>query len=188
MTDKLRTKEPHHRRITIPKRVGEDAEVNYGKAAAPDFGPLARDRIPVRAMKESDLRALVEIDRRITGRDRSDYFERKLEEALYESDVRVSLVAEPDGEPVGFIMARVDFGEFGRVEPTAVLDTIGVSPDYRNRGIGRALVSQLFMNLMTLRVEFIRTEIGWHDHQLLAFLDRCGFHLSQRLCIEHAIE
>ena len=185
MTDTSQSK-PQHARITIPERVGADTEVDYGKAPPPDFGPLARDRIPVRAMRESDLRKLVEIDARITGRNRADYFDRKLEEALYESDVRVSLVAERDGEPVGFIMARVDFGEFGRVEPTAVLDTIGVDPDFRNQGIGRALLSQLFMNLMTLRVEGVRTEIGWADQPLVTFLERCGFRPSQRLCLELA--
>ncbi len=185
MTDTSRSK-PHHERITIPERVGAEAEVNYGKSPGPDFGPLARDRIPVRAMKESDLRKLVDIDRRITGRDRRDYFDRKLEEALYESDVRVSLVAELNGEPVGFVMARVDFGEFGRIEPTAVLDTIGVDPDYRDQGVGRALLSQLFVNLMTLRVEGVRTEIGWADQSLVGFLERCGFRPSQRLCLELA--
>ncbi len=185
MTGTVRSK-PHQSRVTIPERVGAEAEVNYGKAPGSDFGPLARDRIPVRSMKESDLRKLIEIDRRITGRDRRDYFDRKLEEALYESDVRVSLVAERDGEPVGFVMARVDFGEFGRIEPTAVLDTIGVDPNYRNQGIGRALLSQLFINLMTLRVEGVRTEIGWADASLVTFLERCGFRPSQRLCLELA--
>ena len=125
--------------ITIPQHVGEAAEINYSGEAAPDYGPLARDRIPVRSMAEGDLRALVAIDRRITGRDRAAYFQRKLADALTESDVRVSLVAELDGGPVGFIMARVDLGEFGRVETTAVIDTIGVDPDYRNKGVGRAL-------------------------------------------------
>ncbi len=175
-------------RMTIPERVGEAMEVNYGGPAAPDFGPLARDRIPVRTMLAPDLRALIAIDRRITGRDRSSYFERKLEEALHESDVRVSLVAERDGGPIGFIMARVDFGEFGRVEPTAVMDTIGVDPDYRDLGVGRALLSQLLINLMTLRVEHIRTEVDWREPDLLAFLDHCGFLPSQQLCFEHAVE
>jgi predicted N-acetyltransferase YhbS len=174
--------------ITIPERIGAAAEIDYGKPAPPDFGPLARDRILVRAMQDSDLNAMIAIDRRITGRDRSTYFKRKLEEALFESDVRVSLVAERDGGPVGFIMARVDFGEFGRVEPTAVMDTIGVDLEYRDQGIGRALLSQLLINLATLRVERIRTEIDWRDRDLLAFLDRCGFRPSPQLCFENAID
>ncbi len=178
---------PAYTRIKLPERVGEAAEINYGKPAAPDFGPLARDRIPVRTMLESDLRAIVAIDRRITGRDRSAYFESKVAEALHQSDVRVSLIAERDGGPVGFIMARVDFGEFGRVEPTAVLDTIGVDPDHRDSGVGRALLSQLLINLMTLRVEQIRTELGWRERDLLGFLDHCGFHPSQELCFEYDI-
>jgi GNAT superfamily N-acetyltransferase len=176
----------HKAQLTIPERVGDAPEVNYGHEGAPDFGPLARDRFPIRAMKANDRRALIEIDRLITGRDRSDYFDRKLEEALYESDVRVSLVADLDDEVVGFAMARVDFGEFGRIGPVAVLDTIGVHPDFRSQGIGRALLSQLFMNLMSLRVETIRTEIDWYDHGLLAFVDRCGFRPSQQLCLEYA--
>jgi ribosomal protein S18 acetylase RimI-like enzyme len=173
--------------IVIPKRVGESTEINYGEPAAPDFGPLARDRIPVRAMTEHDLRALTAIDRRITGRDRSDYFRTRLDEAVHESDIRVSLVAECDGVPAGFIMARVDFGEFGRMAPTAVMDTIGVDPDYRDRGVGRALLSQLLVNLTTLRVERIRTEINWRDRELQGFLDRCGFHPSQELGFDRAV-
>lgn|SRR5262245_31012381 len=177
-----------HAGFTLPEHPGEAAEINYGGPSAPDFGPLARDRVPVRTMLEGDLHALIAIDRRITGRDRCAYFERKLAEALHDSDVRVSLVAERDGGVVGFIMARVDLGEFGRVEPTAVMDTIGVDPDYRDFGIGRALLSQLLINLMTLRVENIRTEIDWRERDLLAFLDHCGFRPSQQLCFEHALE
>lgn len=173
--------------IEIPQRVGDAAEIDYGKPAVPDFGPLARDRIPVRAMKQGDLAALIAIDRRITGRDRSDYFERKLEEALHESDVRVSLVAEQGGAVVGFIMALVDFGEFGRFEPTAVMDTIGVDPDWHDRGVGRALLSQLLVNLGTLRVERICTEIAWRDRDLLGFLDHCGFLPAQQLCFERPV-
>ena len=173
--------------ITIPERVGDAQEINYASGAGSDFGALARDRIPVRAMKADDLRALVGIDRRIVGRDRSAYFERKLAEALQESDVRVSLVAELDGGPIGFIMARVDLGEFGRVETTAVIDTIGVDPDYQNRGVGRALVSQLLTNLGTLRVEKVRTEVDWQDHDLLAYLDRNGFLPAQQLCFDQLL-
>lgn len=172
--------------VIIPQHVGEAAEISYGAYGAPPPGPLARDRIPVRSMAADDLRALVAIDGRITGRERVKYFERKLADALTGSDVCVSLVAELDGVTVGFVMARVDFGEFGRVETTAVMDTIGVDPDYRNRGVGRALISQLLVNLGTLRVEKVRTEVDWKDRELLAYLDRSGFLPSQQLCFDQS--
>jgi ribosomal protein S18 acetylase RimI-like enzyme len=173
--------------VIIPQHVGEASEISYGALPAPDFGPLARDRIPVRSMAAGDLAALVEIDCRITGHERVKYFERKLADALTDSDVRVSLVAELDRVPVGFIMARVDLGEFGRVDTTAVLDTIGVHPDYQNRGVGHALVSQLLMNLATLRVETVRTEVDWKDRELLAYLDGCGFRPSLQLCFDQSL-
>ena len=170
--------------LSLPRRIGEAHEIDYGKPFAADFAPLARDRIPVRSMAESDLRPIVAIDRRITGRARTAYLRQKLMEALHQSDVRVSLVAELDGCPVGFVMARVDLGEFGRAEPAAVMDTIGVDPDYQRQGVGRALFSQLFLNLAALRVERIRTELDWRDRELLAFLDVCGFRPSQQLCFD----
>jgi ribosomal protein S18 acetylase RimI-like enzyme len=172
--------------ITVPQRVGDPLEIDYS-AAAPDFGPLARDRIPVRSIRESDLKVLSGIDQRITGHDRRDYFERKLAEALSESDLSVSLVAELDGQPVGFIMARVDLGEFGRLEPAAVLDTIGIDPEFRGRGVGRALLTQLLVNLSSLRVDKVRTEIDWLDGDLLGFLARCGFRPATRLSFAYRL-
>jgi ribosomal protein S18 acetylase RimI-like enzyme len=163
-------------------------EINYGVPNPPDYGPLARDRIPVRSMSKSDLGALTGIDRRITGRDRSRYLEQKFTDALDGSDVRVSLVAEIDGRPVGFIMARVDLGEYGRADPAAIMDTIGVDPDYRGRGVGRALLSQLLANLGTLRVEKILTEVDWTDRELLSYFERWGFLPSSRLCFDRELE
>lgn len=159
-------------------------EINYAESTAPDFGLLARDRIPVRSMAEEDLAAIAAIDRKIVGRDRTAYLARKLDEALRGSGVRVSLIAEIDGRPAGFIMAQVGLGEFGRIEPSAMIDTIGVDPDDAGRGVGRALVSQLSMNLATLRVEAMRTEVDWRDRALLGFLDHCGFRPAQHVCLE----
>lgn len=55
----------------------------------------------------------------------------------------MSLTASRDGVVVGFLMARADLGDFGRVEPVAIADTIGVDPAYSHKGIGHALISQL---------------------------------------------
>lgn len=145
------------------------------------------DQLPVRSMSERDLRAIIRLDRKITGRDRTAYLTRKASEALKESAIRMSLVAEVDGQFAGFLMARVDFGEFGRTEPTAVLDTIGVDPDYARRHVGRALLEQLLLNLGSLRAERVLTEIEWDDLPLVGFLGRTGFGHAQRLAFEKVI-
>jgi len=167
-------------------RAGADARAR-ARAAGDDYEALSRDRVPVRSMKEDDLAAAVRIDRKFTGRDRSGYYARKLREMLKESGIRVSLVAEEDGLVVGFVMTRVDFGEFGKVEKSAVLDTIGVHPGFAGSGIGHALLSQLFLNLSTLQVETVLTQVSPGNIDLQRFLYFCGFHPSQRLVLSKTI-
>jgi len=154
---------------------------DYSDADGDQPGALARDIIPCRSMRESDLEAIVKIDRRTTGRDHRAYYEQKLAEAFDESGVRVSLVAEQDGHVVGFAMARVDFGEFDRIEPAAVLDSIAVDPAYTHHLIGTALLSQLLANLAVLQIEVVRSEADAEHVDVLTFLQRNGFSNSQRL-------
>lgn len=156
-------------------------ELDYSDSSGDDFEALSRDKVPVRSMTEKDLPAIVGIDRKITGRDRTAYYKRKLAEVMRESGVRVSLVAEIDGMFAGFIMARVDFGEFGRTATTAVIDTIGINPGFARKSVGKALLSQLLHNLASLRVEKVMTEVDWNKSDLSSFLRTCGFAPSQRL-------
>jgi ribosomal protein S18 acetylase RimI-like enzyme len=172
---------------TQPRAIGAPKELDYSGPSADDFESLARDRVPIRSMTPGDLAAILHIDKHITGRDRQNYYKRKLVEAMGESAVRVSLVAELDGHVVGFVMARVDFGEFGHAEPEAVMDTIGVDPSYGHKGVATALLSQLTTNLTGLRVERLRTEVDWNHFGLLSFLDRMGFRPHRRLALRFAI-
>lgn len=146
-----------------------------------DEDALERDRADIRTLTSAELGAIVRIDRKLTGLDRTQYMQRKLDAALGESDVGVSLAAWEDGHLVGFLTARVDVGDSGRTESMAVLDTIGVDPDFKGRGIGHALVSQLFANLSALRVERVETIVSKADFALLGFLYDIGFGASQRL-------
>lgn len=156
-------------------------EKDYGAPAANDFEALARDRAEVRLLTERDLPAILAIDRRVTGRDREAYLTEVLHEALADSSVRVSLVARLEGVTAGFLMAKTDFGDFGRTGPVAVIDTIGVDPEYTGSGIGAAMLSQLFVNLHALRVEHVETVIEGGNTDLLGFFHRAGFAPSQRL-------
>jgi predicted N-acetyltransferase YhbS len=159
-------------------------EVDYSAAAANDFEALAQDQFDVRALEAGDLDDIVRIDRRVSGRRREDYIRELFDEAMNDSAVRVSLLACVDGIAAGFVMARTDFGDYGRAEPVAVLDTIGVDPDYAHRGVGHALLSQLFVNLAALRVERVETVVTRENFGLLGFFYDAGFEQSQHLSFD----
>ncbi|MEW6690506.1 MAG: GNAT family N-acetyltransferase, partial [Pseudomonadota bacterium] len=142
---------------------------------------LARDIADVGVLRQDDLEGIARIDRRLTGNDRSAYLSHALAEALTDSAVRVSLAARADGGLAGFLMARVDLGDYGRTDPVAVLDTIGVDPLRAGQGYGRALLSQLFVNLQALGVERIETVVAPGEFGLLRFIHLAGLRPAERL-------
>lgn len=155
-----------------------------GPALRHEDHDLSRDLHPVRSLQAADLAEVVRIDHSLTGRDRTPYFTAKFKEMLTESGIRISLVTGEAGVLTGFVMARVDFGEFGKVERTAVIDSIGVHPAFKGSGIGQALLSQLLLNLSSLQVDRVRTQVSPEDFRLHRFLHGCGFRQSQRLVLE----
>lgn len=164
------------------------AELDFSDSAGDDFRALARDHVPIRSMTPDDVTAIVAIDQRATGQDRTAYFERVVHDALAESGIRVSLTATLDDRIVGFVIARVDYGEFGRTTPVAVVDSLGVLPEARHRHVGTALMSQLFMNLQALRIERVRTVVAWNAFDILLFFANHGFGPSQRLALWKRLE
>ncbi len=148
----------------------------------PGEDPLGH--VLVRELRADDLDAIVRIDRLTTGRSRRGYYEQRLQTALRESGVRVSLAAELEGRLAGFLLGRVYYGEYGRSEPAATIDTLGVDPGARRRGVGRALLEQLIRNLRALQVERVVTEVSWEQWELLEFLHRNGFRPAPRIPLE----
>ncbi|MCP4982977.1 MAG: GNAT family N-acetyltransferase [Gammaproteobacteria bacterium] len=163
-------------------------EIDFSDSSGDDFEALSRDKIPLRSLQAEDINAVLRIDRKITGQDRGEYYRRKFSEVLEESGVRLSLVAELDDQVVGFIMARVDYGEFGRTDTVAVIDNIGIAPFAKGRRVGSALMDQLLTNLRTLRVQSARTEVEWNRFELNRFLERCGFHPSPHLALSQRFD
>jgi ribosomal protein S18 acetylase RimI-like enzyme len=141
----------------------------------------------VRHLKAEDFAMVVRIDKLLSGQDRSEYFRRKFDEVLKESAIEVSLVAESDGFVVAFAMARVDFGDFGHVEATASLDTIGVNPSFAHQGFAQAILGSMVHNLSALHVEHLETEVQRDSFDLLRFLYTFGFGPSQRLVFQKTV-
>lgn len=167
--------------LDLPEDDSRGREIDYGAPEGNHFESVGKVLPDVRAMLAKDLPQICRIDRQITGRDRQAYIAEKLAEALDDSAIRVSLTARLDDAIVGFLMARADLGDFGRTEPVAVLDTIGVDPAYAHHGVGHALISQLFANLGALHIDQVETVVAPADLRLLGFLYDTGFKPSQRL-------
>lgn len=146
-----------------------------------EHGP---DGLVVRRLTVEDLARLVRIDEQRTGRSRRAWYEGKMERALTDSDVQISLGAELDGALVGALLGSLHYGEFGQPEPIAVLDTVLVDREYARRGIARAMFEQLAKNLRGLHIERIRTEVSWDEDELLRFFRGVGFTPVPRLVLE----
>lgn len=153
------------------------------RGTAEDLSPLERDAIEAQVLQEGDSEGIARIDGRYTGRDRRGFLCHALREALADSAVRVSLAARIDGGIAGFVMARMDYGDFGRAEPAAVIDTVGVDPLRARQGIGRALLSQLLLNLHGLGVERVETVVPAGQLPLMGFFYGAGFRPSARLAL-----
>jgi len=140
--------------------------------------------VVIRNLRREDLPSLVRIDEQITGRSRQKWYEGKLQRALRDSDVQISLGAERDGILVGAMLGSLHYGEFGQPEPIAVLDTVLVDREFGRQGIATALLVQMVKNLQALRIERLRTEVSWDDEVLMAFFRSKGFAPVPRLVLE----
>jgi len=149
---------------------------------------LEDQEVVVRRLRPDDLDAVINLDSKVTGRRREEYFKLKLKQALSDTGIEVSLGAELDGIFVGFLLARVYYGEFGAIERVAVLDTMDVHPDFRGRGVGSALINQLRVNLLGLGIRTLHTEVSWTNPALLTFFNREGFEPAPRYCLGLELE
>ncbi|MFN8062332.1 MAG: GNAT family N-acetyltransferase [Vicinamibacterales bacterium] len=140
--------------------------------------------VTIRNLRPADLAAVIAIDALDTGLRRAEFYQLKLKQALSDTGIMVSLGAELDGLLVGFLLARVYYGEFGVLGRVAVLDAIGVHPDFQGRHVGSALIDQLRTNLLGLGIATLRTEVGWDNLAMIQFFHRERFAPAPRLCLD----
>ena len=137
----------------------------------------------IRTLKKDDLNAIVEIDEKVLGENRKNYWEGKLE-LMNRKSSQVSLVVEMNGEVVGFILGDISGWEFGVPETIGWIDTIGVDPAYQKRGLAKALAHELIKNLKALGVKTIYTLVSWNDWDLLQFFHAMGFTRGDMINLE----
>ena len=146
-------------------------------------------KITTRLLEAEDFDAIVRIDEKVLNASRPDYYELKFDQYFKSRDyLPTSLVAEDeDGNMVGFIMGKLYMGEYGIFQEEASLDTIGVDPDYQNRGVGEKLMNELIDHLRELGVKKVNTLVGWSDTKLIHFFSANKFSPSKTIYLERSL-
>ena len=147
--------------------------MNDGAAAA----PVIRDMVP------SDLDQIIDIDIKVLGKPRPEYWEMKI--GLVQNHPQISsLVAEEDGKVVGFIIGGASRWEYGVPENIGWIDTIGVDPEYQRKGIAKILFTAMAENLKKVGVDTISTFVTKRDWRLLKFFNSIGFQPGDMVSLE----
>ena len=139
--------------------------------------------VKIRSLSQEDLEAIVEIDEKVLGEKRRDYWEKKLQ-MMNDKTFQVSLVAEVEGRVSGFILGDISGWEFGVPDTIGWIDTIGVDPAHQKKGLATALAQELIQRLKAAGVRTIYTLVSWNDWDLLQFFHAMGFSRGDMINLE----
>jgi ribosomal protein S18 acetylase RimI-like enzyme len=126
-------------------------------------------------LEKRDLPSIVAIEDRVTGVARPKYWEQRIEMSEAIRPHWTSLVAELDNRFVGFLFGRTGELEFGLPGAVAWVETIGVDPAYRKRGVARELMEQFLSSAEDHGVKTIFTLVSSGQSEMQGFFNRLGF-------------
>ena len=135
---------------------------------------MTQQDVQIRVLDTVDIGAVTTIDEKITGRYRPDDWERRIGYYL-RRDPDAALVAEIDGEVVGFMLGEVRSGEFGLEEPTGWIEVLGVDPEHRGAAIGRRMAEALLEHFRSKGATTVRTLVDETKDDLAGFFSSLGF-------------
>ncbi len=131
----------------------------------------------IRSLDTIDIGRVVEIDEKITGRYRPEVWEGRIGYYL-RRDPDAALVAEVDGEVVGFMLGEVRSGEFGLEEPTGWIEVLGVDPECRGRSLGKRLAERMLDLFAERGARTVRTLVDEDMQDIAGFFGSLGFEPS----------
>lgn len=148
----------------------------------------AQGSVGVRRLRPDDLERTIAIDQAHTGRARRRFFEKRLELARRHPEDFIHVGVTEGDRLMGFAFARVRQGEFGRDEPIAALDLMGVDQASEAHGYGHRLIEALHAAMREKGIKRLHSQADWTEHSLLKFFDSTGFKLAPRLVLERPAE
>ena len=143
--------------------------------------------IHIRNLEKDDLWAIVNMEERVTGVARKNYWEKRIEISEAIRPHWASLVAEVDNRVVGFILGRAGELEFGLPGTVAWIEIIGVDPAYRHQGIAGRLIDSFVASAEDHGIHTIFTLVDHGKPDMERFFTRLGFTQGKMLHFQKEI-
>ncbi|MBX3500266.1 MAG: GNAT family N-acetyltransferase [Alphaproteobacteria bacterium] len=166
--------------VAVDKRDWGRRPVLRRKPAGVPAEPREATPIQVRDVVTADLPAIIELDRRLTGVAKRDYWQ----EGIAPQQDRFFLVAQAGGGAfAGFSIGEIRAWEFGS-PPAGWIFAIQVDPALRQAGIGTALFDGLCARFRASGIDRVRTMVDRRDHLILSFFRAQGLTAGPSLELE----
>ena len=134
------------------------------------------ENLIIRELKTTDADDISTIYADITQKTATADFKRLIEKHA-QSDQDVCLVAELNGQVVGFMVSYVLTLGFG-IEKSGWIATLGVNPKFMGQGIGATLAKEIFKYYKDIGINNVYTSVRWDSPDLLSFFKTLGFDRS----------
>jgi len=135
----------------------------------------------IRRAEPSDLIPVMEINLKTLPEHYSDYFY----ESLLAEIPEAFIVAEIEGNHVGYIMCKTEYGfsnfkKLGFVKKGHVV-SIAVLNEFRKQGIGKALVEESINGVKLKKCDEFYLEVRCSNNDAVRLYERLGFVIRQKL-------
>lgn len=135
------------------------------------------DRVNIRQIMLADAEAIQAISKAISKDDADVNFVKIIEQQISEGAGNSSLVAEIDGNVVGYMISTSLLAGFG-IKKSAWIMAIGVHPDFMGQGIGVKLARKICEVYKNKGIKHIYSSVLWDSTDVLSFFKKLGFERS----------
>jgi ribosomal-protein-alanine N-acetyltransferase len=129
----------------------------------------------------NDLQKVIHINRVCLPENYTDYFFIELHQRFPETFI----VAEENGEVVGYIMCRIELGlsnfGFGGLQKKGHIVSVAVLQQHRRKGIGKALVSQALENMRLYNAKQCFLEVRVTNTPAIELYKKLGFEITRTI-------
>ncbi len=131
------------------------------------------ENIKIRQLLPSDINAVIDIDKKLAGKQNEGFWESKL--ANYLSREPGACFAALDRDRViGFVLGDIRGWDYA-VPFSGWLEVMGVDPEYRGHQVGKLLIDALFEFFKFKEVKTVHTMVNWNEGELVDYFRAHGF-------------